>query len=418
MDSEIQALEEQLLKLRREEHQLIKQADAFKVQRRSDLLKEIDRLRRSNERRRSEIQLWKKTATRWSESIQSASPTEMAPQQEMVPSPPEESRTSPTKKVANTSPKTMAGFSTQDASPEQRRKGKPSPPEESKTPSTDIHPKSSKKCKIKSIVSYQYNPMERKITWSSSSFTETLPQYGSPLTQQTPSPPEHTQTVQDTTNPIPDQPQLPQNQQRSEFHQTPMEPNVTTDVAQPSTSTPYEEQKPKETKSETAHQRAQRIADTESDSEESITTELNPKLIVWPIVKLNRLEEVDTSTIIEERTRKIPHKNVSKQLDTRSRKQITRDDYIMRFVGEETRIGFQHNKKTAIRVKKQATWREKRRRQIKEWEEASRREEEDKNAEKNKTKKKKSKDPERQPDPETSPWRSTIIAKSEHPASE
>lgn len=116
------------------------------------------------------------------------------------------------------------------------------------------------------------------------------------------------------------------------------------------------------------------IADSESD--ESITMELDPKLLLLPMVRLNRLKTVDPSVILGERTRTKDIKCVKRQLDTRDRKQIKRDDKVMRFVGEETRVGFQHNKKTAIRLKKQATWQEKRRKQIREWEEASRREEE------------------------------------------
>lgn len=129
----------------------------------------------------------------------------------------------------------------------------------------------------------------------------------------------------------------------------------------------------KKSRHRTALEQAKLIAD--SDSEESIVLEIDLKLIMIPKVKLSRLEVVDTSTILKDKTRPKEVKEVTHQLDTRSRKQITKDDRVMRFVGEETRKGFQHNKRTAIRLRKQATWREKRRRQIREWEEASRREE-------------------------------------------
>lgn len=63
MDAEIQALEEQLQILRDEEQQLIKEAKIIKQKRRKDLLKEIDQLQRSNQKRRTEIKTWKETST-------------------------------------------------------------------------------------------------------------------------------------------------------------------------------------------------------------------------------------------------------------------------------------------------------------------------------------------------------------------
>lgn len=94
-----------------------------------------------------------------------------------------------------------------------------------------------------------------------------------------------------------------------------------------------------------------------------------------PQIKLSRLEVTDTSVILQDKTRPKQDKSVTHQLDMRTRRQIVRDDEITKYIGEETRKGFQHNKKHAIKLRKQATWRAKRRRQIREWEEASRREE-------------------------------------------
>lgn len=85
-------------------------------------------------------------------------------------------------------------------------------------------------------------------------------------------------------------------------------------------------------KTESAHQRARRLAD--SDSDESLTMELDPKLLLLPIVRLNRIETVDTSVIIEERTKTKENKSVTEQLGTRNRKQVARDDRVMRFVGD------------------------------------------------------------------------------------
>lgn len=279
MDPEIQQLEEQLQKLRSEERKLIKEAEMIKEERRKNLLEEISQLRHSNERRKSEIKIWRESMSRWSEPIQRSVPREATPPHEINPSPPEESRTSPTKAGPSTCPMEARIPSTAKSSPTRTDKRIPTPtkrlhkdkpsisPIATVTPSHYISPEI---CRTPSPVRYQQSPLNPRI---SSSKSQSFLKESQPKT-----------TVSPTISP------------------------------QPSTSIDRE----------TGYQKAKRIADSESDTEESITTELDPKLLLLPMVRLNRLEKVDTTAIIEERTRSIPIKDVSKQLDMRNRKQIAK----------------------------------------------------------------------------------------------
>lgn len=110
---------------------------------------------------------------------------------------------------------------------------------------------------------------------------------------------------------------------------------------------------------ETSLESVRRLADGSSDSDKESDTREAPsnKLKMRPIIKISRIDEVDISLILDKRTREQPRKNVEDQFDQRSNKTIRKDEEKMRFIGKETRKGFHHHKKTAIKKRKQATWR-------------------------------------------------------------
>ncbi|XP_032680723.1 serine/arginine repetitive matrix protein 1-like [Odontomachus brunneus] len=81
------------------------------------------------------------------------------------------------------------------------------------------------------------------------------------------------------------------------------------------------------------------------------------KLQAKAVVKLNRLEEIDTSLILDSKRRTTTSAKTRHQVDTRTKNQKRTDERIMRWIGKESRSGGHHHRKALTKDKVQETWR-------------------------------------------------------------
>ncbi|XP_032687066.1 uncharacterized protein LOC116851598 [Odontomachus brunneus] len=103
-----------------------------------------------------------------------------------------------------------------------------------------------------------------------------------------------------------------------------------------------------------------RIVDLDTSEEEIDVEALTPPrdtLQLKSMIKVNRIDEVDASLILENRTRGKPRIDHRMQLDNRTRREIRADEKITKFIGTETRRGPHHHRKSMMRERKKATWR-------------------------------------------------------------
>lgn len=432
MEREIIELEAQLIRLRQEEKTLITEEKVIMVEKRDNLRAELKRLSLSNEKRKGRIKAWREEKERQLEADQSIEdPREVPLPDVTTPDQPVTSKTST--EIA----RPILTDELPEGATERQGWPKPTPPDKSPlTEIAELHKIASvigrkadmskttarrratsakrneplPKPKTHQTIPVKVHHVHRRLYDTQSSpessdvprgqaqsptvrpleiVTQHLPEMAGEVGQNTQSPgksrgtsPEHEAQIWRLSSPEHEAQiwQLSSSEHEAQIWKF-SSPQRVEDIP-PKTSEPGRREIVKQTapsgvysppqrEKETAYQRARRVAD--SDTDESVTLEIDPKLMLLPTVRLNRLEVLDTSVIVEERTRGGVSKDAFNQCDHRSRKQIRRDDKVMRFVGEETRVGFQHNKRTAIRLKKQATWREKRKQQLKEWEEQSRR---------------------------------------------
>lgn len=248
MEREIQDLETRLKALQNEGQILTRNVEVIRMEKRKDLVEELNRQRRSNEKL-AEIRTWERASTKRSDQ-QHTTPKEATPPRQTWPSPPEGLVTSNTRRTTPPRKTSSEETPTLDKSPEQRPEASPPTNRVSKPPK-----------------------IEKRTKATSGTLYKTQPE-GS----------EAKRHAQRTTREV-----KAQREKRESARKQLASPN-TSQAEQTESSTVG-----------TAHQRARMIAD--SDSEESITMELDPKLSMLPVVTLNRLEKVNPSAILEERTR-------------------------------------------------------------------------------------------------------------------
>ncbi|XP_032664084.1 uncharacterized protein LOC116840877 [Odontomachus brunneus] len=92
-------------------------------------------------------------------------------------------------------------------------------------------------------------------------------------------------------------------------------------------------------------------------SEKKHESQTNNKLKAKPVIKLNRLEEVDPTLILNSRTRTRTSIDFRSQFDIRKKEKIRHDEQITRWIGKETRLGGHHHRKALTKAKVQETWR-------------------------------------------------------------
>lgn len=179
MDQEIRDLETQLRALQKEEQILTRQVESLRMERRKDLVEEIIKQRRSNEKLRAEIRSWEKASTERNDQQPRKAPKEATPPRGGSPSPPEESTTSPTKNGPLPKQQETEGILTPNTSPRRSDATSPQTAAKPKTPGASKLQKGSKgneskKARAANTARGHHSPRRTRISWKATNISDNI----------------------------------------------------------------------------------------------------------------------------------------------------------------------------------------------------------------------------------------------------